>query len=299
MSARLLLLCPGQGGQHRSMFDVARGHPRAAALIERSGYADFAPADLFSNQVAQPAIVCATLAMWEALRDDVQRPALVAGYSIGELSAYGVAGAIDATTAIELATVRAALMDEAISAGAQAMAAIGGLAVTTLRSLAQAAGFHVAIVNGPDTCIVGGFERDLAHLAQTITQAGGRIERLPVAVASHTPLMAPAVPRFAAALATASFGTPSVPVLSGIGATRVDKRETAINQLSRQLAETIEWRDCMDAAAEAGITVALELGPGTALSRMLRAVRPEIACRSVAEFRGLEGITSWLASQRE
>jgi [acyl-carrier-protein] S-malonyltransferase len=55
----------------------------------------------------------------------------------------------------------------------------------------------------------------------------------------------------------------------------------------------------MDAAAEAGITVALELGPGAALSRMLRAVRADIACRSVAEFRSLEGITSWLAGQRE
>jgi [acyl-carrier-protein] S-malonyltransferase len=50
----------------------------------------------------------------------------------------------------------------------------------------------------------------------------------------------------------------------------------------------------MDAAAEAGITVALELGPGAALSRMMQARHPQIACRSVADFRSLDGIVAWL-----
>jgi [acyl-carrier-protein] S-malonyltransferase len=55
----------------------------------------------------------------------------------------------------------------------------------------------------------------------------------------------------------------------------------------------------MDACAEAGITVALELGPGAALSRMLQARHPGIACRSVADFRSLEGIRGWLRRQCE
>ena len=54
----------------------------------------------------------------------------------------------------------------------------------------------------------------------------------------------------------------------------------------------------MDAAAEAGITVALELGPGAALARMLQARHPHIACRSVADFRSLDGIVAWLGRSR-
>jgi [acyl-carrier-protein] S-malonyltransferase len=50
----------------------------------------------------------------------------------------------------------------------------------------------------------------------------------------------------------------------------------------------------MDATAEAGMTVALELGPGAALARMLQARHPQIACRSVADFRTLDGIVAWL-----
>jgi [acyl-carrier-protein] S-malonyltransferase len=53
----------------------------------------------------------------------------------------------------------------------------------------------------------------------------------------------------------------------------------------------------MDTAAEAGITVALELGPGSALSRMLEARHPGIACRSAAEFRTVDGIAAWVGRQ--
>ncbi len=297
MSARLLLLCPGQGAQGPDMYALAATDPGAAALIARHRPAA-EPDALFANRVAQPAIVCATLAMWEALRERIPAPALVAGYSIGELSAYGVAGALDAAQAIELAGVRAALMDQAAAAGPpQALAAIGGLALARLRALAAGARWHVAIVTGPDTCIVGGFEHDLPVLAQALAAAGARCERLPVTLASHTPLIAAAVAPFAAALAAQPFGAARCPVLGGISAARVHDKAGAVAHLSRQLAETIEWRDCMDSAVEAGITVALELGPGAGLARMFRAQHPGLACRSVSEFRSLDGVAGWVAAQ--
>jgi [acyl-carrier-protein] S-malonyltransferase len=83
-------------------------------------------------------------------------------------------------------------------------------------------------------------------------------------------------------------------VLSGITAEPITRADKAIAHLSRQIAETIVWKDCMDACAEAGVTVALELGPGAALSRMLQARHPQIACRSVADFRSLDGVRNWL-----
>jgi [acyl-carrier-protein] S-malonyltransferase len=70
-----------------------------------------------------------------------------------------------------------------------------------------------------------------------------------------------------------------------------------VRTLSLQLAQAIQWSACMDAAAEAGVTVALELGPGAALSRMLQARHPQIACRSVSDFRTVEGILAWLDRQ--
>ncbi len=303
--SRLLLLCPGQGGQHADMFALARADAKAAALLDRLagrlaiepvGKPVGEPGHVFSNRVAQPAIVAATLAMWRALADSAPAPALVAGYSVGELAAYGVAGALTMDDAVRLAQVRAAAMD-ACAAGdpGQCLSALTGLPPERRAELLRRAGFYVAIETGQDSCIAGGPAAAWEALDEQVRAAGGQARRLQVEVAAHTPYMAAAVAPFAAALGDTPFTAQCAPVLAGISASRVGGKEMAVQALSRQLAETIVWDDCMDACAEAGITVALELGPGAALSRMLAARHPHIACRSVADFRTLDGIRQWLA----
>jgi [acyl-carrier-protein] S-malonyltransferase len=287
MTGRLLLLCPGQGGQHAGMFDLARLDPGARAFLDGCAL-PATPDALFDNRVAQPAIVCATLAMWQALQARLPAPQLVAGYSIGELAAYGVAGALNNTVA--LAKARAALMDAAASGQPQGIAAVSGVDVAQVRNI-----IDVAIVTGADSCIAGGLEAQLAALPARLPTA--RVQRLPVGVAAHTALMAGAVAPFAQLLEGATFAPWRCPVLAGVDAMRVVRPEIAIDRLARQLASTIDWAACMDAASEAGITVALELGPGAALSRMLRERHPHIACRSVADFHTLDGIAGWVTRE--
>lgn len=294
MTSRLLILCPGQGGQHAAMYDLARSDARGAALLarlapDRPSLSD--PGSLFSNRSAQPAIVASSLAMWEALRSDCPPPALVAGYSVGELAAYGVAGAFSAERTVALAGQRAGLMDACVEPGSpHAMLAISGRRIATLRPLLAAHGLHIAIETGEDSCIAGG----PAANAASINLPGARIAQLPVAVASHTPCLQAAVAPFAKLLEQEEFGTMQAPVLGGIDGVPVRAKGAAVEHLSRQLAETILWSECMDACAERGITAALELGPGNALSKMLSARHPSIDCRSVADFRSLDGIRRWL-----
>jgi [acyl-carrier-protein] S-malonyltransferase len=306
MQSRLALLCPGQGAQHPAMFELARADPQVGALLDqwmRDAQLDAPldsilsdPALLFANRIAQPLIVAATLATWEALRHDVPAPALVAGYSIGELAAYGVAGSLAPHDAVTLAAARARLMDGCLpTTPRQALVALSGLPTRAASGVLRQHDFHVAIETGEDSLIAGGPFDQLDELQRTMGLAGGRASVLPVEVASHTPLMRAAVAPFAALLARHRFRDPQVPVLSGISAEPIDRADQAIAHLSRQLAETIVWKDCMDACAEAGVTVALELGPGAALSRMLQARHPHIACRSVSEFRSLGGVRNWLA----
>jgi [acyl-carrier-protein] S-malonyltransferase len=297
MSGRLLILCPGQGSQNEAMFDLARTDARAAAFIEQHAPA-FTAAGMFDNKVAQPLIVAATLAMWEALRDRVDAPALAAGYSIGELAAYGVSGAFTPAQAVALAATRARLMDEAATAHpGQAMLSVSGLAIDKAGAIAQSAAVDIAIVTGEDSCIVGGERARLDIAEAKAVGQGARCQLLPVAVASHTRLMVDAVAPFARELDAATFSAPLCPVLSGIEATRIQDKAQARDHLSRQLARTIQWSACMDAALEAGVTVALELGPGASLSRMFRTRYPDLPCRSASEFRTLDGIASWLERQ--
>src|SRR5471032_818218 len=247
MRSRLLILCPGQGHQHARMFDLARGDARAAALLDGLALPSFDadPALMFSNRAAQQLIVASELATWEAIRDDAPAPALVAG--------YGVAGALDAADVVQLADIRARAMDECQRTHpGQALAAISGLTLARAVALMAEHLFYVAIETADDSCITGGPAAGLPALEQKVLAAGGRLTRLPVEVASHTPYLAAAVAPFAAALRDADFRPFAAPVLSGVGVLRVDGKALAVDQLSRQLAEKIVWRGCMDACAEAG-----------------------------------------------
>lgn len=308
MAGRLAILCPGQGAQHAAMFDMARTDPAAARLLDvwfdDPALRSFLRASLgdgrFANRVAQPAIVAATLAMWAALRESIPQPALVAGYSIGELSAYGVAGALTPADAIGLAIERARLMDACVADDArQGMVALSGMPSGSIDELLRRHGFHAAIVTGDDALVAGGPAEARVALVAAALAAGGHATVLPVEVASHTPLLRGAVAPFAALLADAGLTAPAFPVLSGISAEPVFDAQKAMAELPRQIAEPIRWRECMDACSEAGVTVALELGPGAALSRMLQSRNPNIACRSVSEFRSLDGIRVWLERQLE
>lgn len=289
--SRLLLLCPGQGNQHAGMFELARSDARAAALLDSLAPLTTAEPDLFENRHAQPAIVAASAAMWVAIRDWCPRPALVAGYSIGELAAHAVAGALAVPEAVALARLRAGLMDDAARRGSeQCMVAVSGIAP-------RSDGFAPAIVTGEDSWIAGGLAERLPAFQESVERAGGKLQRLPVGIASHTPWMEAAVAPFAGALEASAFGPYACPVLAGVSAARIGDKAAAVTALSAQLAQTIQWSDCMDSASEAGISVALELGPGAALARMLHQRHPHIACRSVADFRSLQGVRAWLERQ--
>ncbi|PFH04541.1 [acyl-carrier-protein] S-malonyltransferase [Collimonas sp. PA-H2] len=309
MTPRLALLCSGQGGQHAAMFELACSDPASARLLAqlldpwlaavipgRSLPEVLSDQDLlFSNRLAQPLIVAATATIWSALQAQLPAPELVAGYSIGELAAWHVAGAMSAPQAIALAQARAQLMDACPQPGSpQVLFAVSGIALRPLAALLASQHMYVAIETDADSCIVGGLQQDLPGAAAEIERQGGKITLLPVTVASHTPLMAAAVAPFAQQLKLQLSRDPSLPLLSGLDARILTRKEQAIETLSRQMAHTIRWSACMDACAERGITAALELGPGAALSRMLAARHPHIACRSVSEFRSLQGIVNWL-----
>jgi [acyl-carrier-protein] S-malonyltransferase len=250
---------------------------------------------LFSNRAAQPLIVATAVATWTAITDIVPEPVVIAGYSVGEISAYFIAGALHGESVIELAAERARLMDECAQAP-QGMLSLSGLSIAKLRQLVSQAGCHAAIENGEENLIAGGAYAAVIALQKQASAHGARTSMLPVEVASHTPLLHEAAIRFRERLEHSSLSDPRIPVLSGIAAQRIHRREQAIPVLASQIEQTIRWAECMDACAEAGATLALELGPGAALSRMFHARHPEIECRSVGEFRTKAGLESWLAT---
>jgi [acyl-carrier-protein] S-malonyltransferase len=299
----LAILCSGQGAQHPAMLDMIADHPAAAQVIKAGEEAIglnlrdlLAQRDeIFRNAIAQPLICLAQLALWTALRPDTRKPAAFCGYSAGELGAYACAGAFDAAELARIAATRAALMDKAAAATHGGLLALQGLRRDEVDRLCKGNRAWVAIAIGEDEFVIGGEDAALAKLSPAFAEKGAKLTRLKVGLASHTPMLSDAVQPFRELLAASSMTSPATPVVAGIDAAWVVRRETAIEKLALQLDRTIAWASCLDMLYERGCRVFLELGPGRALARMTQARFGDVDARAADDFRSLDGVSAWLA----
>lgn len=304
MSAPIAFLCSGQGGQHAAMFELLADEPRAApiftaatevlgqdprVLVRQPG------ARLFDGVTAQLLCVTQALAAWAALAGAVPR-AVLAGYSVGELAAWGCAGIFDVQTTLHLAKHRAVLMQDAAPPGS-GLAAVRGLTASALAPLLAAHGAVIAITNAPDHFVLGGATAALDALcAAALAHGAVRALRLPVAVPAHTPLLLAAVAPFEAALRAARPGPVrgNMRLLGGLDGRTVFDVQSGCAALARQIASPISWAGCLDACAASGAALVLELGPGGVLARMAEANFPAGTVRALEDFRTVEGACMWL-----
>ncbi len=291
------LLFSGQGAQHPAMLPWLQQDETVLAVERRHGsdwrdrLAD--PTWAGDNARAQHLLTGLALAAHAQLAAALGPPAVIAGYSVGELAAFAAAGVFDVGTALRLADLRAACMDAAGARCPTGLVAISGRTGGGLQSLCQQFDLDLAIRLGPDSAVLGGTADALA-LAMAPAQAMGlQVTRLNVALASHTRWMQPAAQAFAAVLRGVPLSAPSIPLVSNaLG--RVRDASQAGEALARQIAETVRWDDCLDLVAAQQVKVVLEIGPGQALARMWRACRPEVPTRSADEFRSLPAAIAWV-----
>jgi [acyl-carrier-protein] S-malonyltransferase len=303
----LAILCSGQGAQHPRMLDLLADHPAAAEIIEtgesRLGFRlrDVLahPDETFRNAVAQPLICLTQLALWTALRPDAPGPVAFCGYSVGELGAYACADALDAAELARLSLARATLMDEAAAVRPGGMLAVQGLRRAEVEGLCAGRSAWIAIAIGEDEFVIGGENAVLEKLGKEFAERGAKPTRLKVGLASHTPLLSDAVEPFRTILGASSLTAPVTPVVAGIDAAWVVRREAAVDKLAQQLDHTIAWGACLDMLYERGCRVFLELGPGGALARMLQGRFAGNDARSVDDFRTLKGVSSWLSKHAQ
>lgn len=303
----LAILCSGQGAQRADMFDLTGSAPQADALFAHAGrllgddprtwVRQAGPDALQENRAAQ--ILCTVQALaGAALLDAVwPRRRCIAGYSVGEVGSWSVAGMIDPHDALDLANARAREMDAA-SGGDERMVFVRGLTRAQLAQFCDGRDAAIAIANPGDAFVVAGRHVDVDAVADDAARAGAlRVAPVCVRIASHTRRLAAAVPAFRATLAATRVRRPlpGTRLFSGIDGATVLDVDTGLDKLARQIAEPVEWAACLAACVEAGATAFLELGPGRALAEMAGGAYPALPARSLADFRSVDGVTRWLA----
>lgn len=308
-------LFPGQGSQVVGMGQaLAEAYPVAAATFAEAdtvlGFAiselcfDGPEEALNSTINTQPALLVTSVAAWraaEAALGVLPRGLFVAGHSLGEYSALVAAGALRFADAVRLVRLRGQLMGQADDLQPGGMAAILALDDETVEQIvadaaAQTGGVvQVANYNSPGQVVISG---DLPALTAAMALAGGRgarkVVRLPISIAAHSALMAPAAREMAAALAETPIAEPQVPVISNITAQPLASAADIRRELVGQLTAGVRWDQSVRLMATAGVTAFVEFGSGTVLTALAKRIAPAPARLNVGDPAGIDQLNHFV-----
>lgn len=282
------LVFPGQGSQRPgagatwvasagwSVVDLASGvlGRDAAGLLLAAG-----AEELRATREAQLSTFLVSMLAWQALPDlDV---AVVAGHSLGELSALVAAGVLTLADGVRLVGARGQAMQAAADAAPGTMAAVLGLADEAVEQVcAGLSDVWPANHNAPLHVVVSGTVGGVAAAGPALKDAGARrVLPLPVGGAFHTPLMEPARARLDAALGAVAYAAPTTAVLSAVTAQPYDDVRAT---LSRQLTAPVRWRQLVEQLPSYGVDTVVEVGPGGVLAGLVTRTLPGVRVVSVA-----------------
>ncbi|GAB05665.1 acyltransferase domain-containing protein [Gordonia amarae] len=298
----LSILAPGQGSQTPGMLATWLELPGARdqlatwsklASLDLEGLGTTATADeITDTAVTQPLIVAASLLAYDELSKRGTLPAetVVAGHSVGELTAAAIAGVISADEAITLAAVRGEAMAQACATEPTTMAAVlGGDEQAVLDRLAEL-GLIPANRNAKGQIVAAGAAEAIDELVATPPEKA-RIRKLAVAGAFHTDYMASARDAVAEAAAAITPGEPTITLLSNSDGLPVTNGADALNKLVGQVTRPVRWDLCSDRLRELGTTALLELPPAGTLVGIARRELKGIPGRALKTPEDLDSIT--------
>jgi [acyl-carrier-protein] S-malonyltransferase len=306
-------LFPGQGSQAVGMLDAWGDHPAVKqTLVEASDALGEDVArlihagpkeqlDLTTN--TQPVMLTAGIACYRAwIADGQAAPSVVAGHSLGEYSALVAAGALTLADALPLVRFRAQAMQDAVPVGVGAMAAILGMDAQAVRDgcaeVVTATGEAVEAVNfnDPKQTVIAGSKAGVDKACEVLKAKGAK-RALPLSVSApfHSSLMKPAADRLRERLVSASFKTPTIPVVNNIDVTIETEVAAIRDALYRQAFGPVRWVETVQAIRARGVTHFVECGPGKVLAGMVKRIDADAVAATLLDPTSLADVKGLLA----
>lgn len=223
------------------------------------------------TQHAQPALFAYNYAFAKMLMRMGVSPDAFIGHSLGEYVAAHLAGVFDLETALRLVVDRGNLMGSLPAGGAMAALTCDG---ERAMEIAGAFGLDVAAINGARQAVLSGPEAGIEAAIEAAAREKVAAVRLDVSHAFHSALMDPIAEAFSIRLAKSSLRPPSLPVYSNLTGKRETEALATVGYWSSHLRRTVRFAEGYAAAAAAGFSHVVEIGPRTALASLVRAVTP-------------------------
>jgi len=276
---------PGQGAQFTGMgLDLYNNFQMAHELFEKAneilgfritdimfeGTAD----QLKQTNVTQPAIFLHSVILAKVLGNSFQ-PEMVAGHSLGELSALVAAGVLSFEDGLQLVSKRAKAMQKACEIMPSTMAAVLGLEDQVVEEVCDFVdGVVVAAnYNCPGQLVISGEVSAIETACELLKEKGARRALvLPVGGAFHSPMMEPAREELAAAIKETQFNEPACPVYQNVPASAVTSATEIKENLMKQLTAPVKWTQSIQSMIADGGTQFIEVGPGKVLQGLMRKI---------------------------
>lgn len=283
---------PGQGSQSVGMLsELAENNPividtftEASAVLDYDLWAliqDGPAEDLNQTDRTQPAMLTAGVACWRVWQQQGgAMPSMMAGHSLGEYTALVCSDAISLSNGVSLVADRGRFMQEAVTAGEGAMAAVLGMdddaVISVCNDAAEGDVLSAVNFNSPGQVVIAGNTAAVERATVIAKERGAkRAIVLPVSVPSHCSLMAPAAQKLQERLETISINTPNIAVVNNVDvATPVDA-ERIKQALVKQLFSPVRWVETINRISADGINVAIECGPGKVLTGLNKRINKE------------------------
>lgn len=289
---------PGQGSQFVGMGkDLYENNETAKELFEKAneilGFRitdimfEGTDAELTQTKVTQPAVFLHSVISAVCLGEDFA-PAMVAGHSLGELSALVAAGAISFEDGVRLVSARALAMQKACEAAPGTMAAVIGLPDEKIEEICAEVSTEGNVVvaanyNCPGQLVISG-NVDAINAACEKLKAAGAKRALPLKVggAFHSPLMQPAKEELEEAIKATTFSEPKCPVYQNVDAQPHTNPEEIKANLIAQLTSSVRWTASVQNMIAAGADDFTECGPGKALQGMIGRIDKTVSAHGIA-----------------
>ncbi len=268
-----------QGGELKSLFLQAE---KVLGFEITKLMFDGTDDDLKQTSVTQPAIFLHSVILAKALGDDFI-PGMVAGHSLGEISALTASSVLSFEDGLKIVKVRANAMQKACEMNPSTMAAILGLEDALVEEVCDEMDGVVvpANYNCPGQLVISGSHDAIDVACEALKEKGARRAlKLPVGGAFHSPLMEPAREELAAVIHEVEFKKGICPIYQNVTASAVTSPGEIKDNLIAQLTAPVRWTQTMNQMISDGMSEIIEVGPGKVLQGLFKKVDREIVTSS-------------------
>ena len=299
---KLAAIFPGQGAQSVGMLaDISEAHASIKAKFDvASQVLGFdlwsmvleGPAEVLgSTENTQPALLVASIALWELWSGGGEKVNVMAGHSLGEYSALVCAGAMSFEDGVRLVRTRGELMQRAVPNGQGGMAAVLGLDDEAIKACCASVAGEVSAANynAPGQVVIAGDISAVDEAIEACKAAGAkRALKLDVSGPFHSKSMAAAAGDFSQALDAIEVVMPRIPVVQNVRASVAKDVGELKSNLVEQLYSPVQWTASVQFMLGQGLEQCVECGPGNVLAGLVKRISKETPTIGLSKMAGLE-----------